>query len=76
MHRGLNTSQVYWAAIAAATLPTPLTITTSPSVSQTESRGPTLSARGILRTSACASWASAAITATGRTSVITEHHEG
>src|SRR5438552_3891097 len=75
-HRGLNTSHAYWAAIAAATLPTPPTMTTRPSVSHTDSRGPTLSALGILRTSACASWASAAITTTGRTSAITEHHEG
>ena len=71
MHRGLNTSHAYWAAIAAATLPTPATMTTSPPASQIETCGPTLSERGILRTSACASWSSAAITATGRAPGIT-----
>src|SRR6266540_2809119 len=65
-HRGLKTSHAYCAAIAAATLPTPPTMTASPSPSQIERRGPTLSARGIRRTRAWASWSSAAMTATGR----------
>src|SRR5438034_1660929 len=68
MNRGLETSQAYWAAIAAATLPTPATMTTRPPPSHDEIRGPTLSERGILRTRACASCSSAAMIATGRAS--------
>src|SRR5205814_3482695 len=75
-HRGLKTSHAYWVASAAATLPTPATMTTRPPPSQIESRGPTLSARGILRTRPWASCSRAAITVTGRRSAITEHHEG
>src|SRR5438094_9084520 len=41
-------------------------MTTRPSLSHDEIRGPTLSERGILRTRACASCSSAAMTATGR----------
>src|SRR5262249_59836473 len=69
-HRGLKTSQANCAASAAATLPTPPTTTTSPPPSQILRPGPTVSERGMRSTSACASSSRAAMTATGRRSVI------
>src|SRR5207253_534374 len=48
-HRGLRTSHAYWAAIAAATLPTPATMTTRPPLSQTEAGRSVLVLEGAAR---------------------------